>query len=86
MIDIYTGSDLDAGRVEQLQAEIFELRRRPLSNYHRMQMGLRKVTGRERSRKVEDRKRYSAKHALWGCTGARLTRTAREVGVEELSG
>jgi hypothetical protein len=45
---LYADYELDERAVESLEAEIVDLQRRLLANYHRMQVELRSVVGRER--------------------------------------
>lgn len=45
---LYADYELDERAVESLEAEIVDLQRRLLANYHKMQVELRSVVGRER--------------------------------------
>jgi len=45
---LYARYHLDAARAEKLQAEIVELQRQLLANYHRLHVELRTIVGEER--------------------------------------
>lgn len=55
LIAAYTNFQLDERRIERLQAEVIDLQRQLLNNYHRLQTGLRRIAGRERFKKIKSR-------------------------------
>lgn len=55
LVQRYGAFELDAAAVEKLQREVLDLQRKLLANYHRMQVELRTIVGKERFQVLSQR-------------------------------